>query len=416
MPTRYCLIAGTFLLSMLLYVDRVCISAAKDAVAGDLQLDDRQMGWIFAAFSLGYALLQTPVGVLADRRGPRRILTAVVCLWSLFTALTAAARQFWTMLVVRFLFGAGEAGAFPAMARVTYSWLPMSERGLAQGINFSATRLGAAFALPGVAWLVAQVGWRLTFVLLGGAGFVGAAAWFAWFRDDPADHPAISAEELAHILQHRQRDAGADAALALTAWRVVRSINLWLLMGQYFASNFTFYFCLTWLLPHLAEHYRLSPAQAGAYAMMPFVAGMAGNWVGGVLVDAIYRRGSWQASRQFPATAGFVLATAGLAASLAMADAAGTALCLSLAVFGSDMTLSASWSLCIDIGRRHAGAVSGTMNMAGNLGSFVTALAFPYLRAWTGSTMPFFVVGAGLNLLAIAAWQFTRADQPVEAF
>src|SRR5256885_1051484 len=150
MPTRYRLIVGTFLLSMLLYVDRVCISAAKDAVSADLRFSDRQMGWVFAAFSLGYALFQAPAGMLADRYGPRRILAAIVCIWSTFPCLPAAVRHLGAMLAVRFLFGAGEAGAFPGMARAVYSWLPMSERGLAQGINSSATRLGAAVAMPGV--------------------------------------------------------------------------------------------------------------------------------------------------------------------------------------------------------------------------------------------------------------------------
>src|SRR3954451_20685936 len=137
MPTRHLLLVGTFLLSMLLYVDRVCISAAKDAVSDDLNFDDRQMGWVFAAFSLGYALCQTPAGMLADRYGPRRVLAADVVLWSGVTGLTGAVAGLATLLAVRFLFGAGEAGAFPGMARAIYAWIPMRERGTAQGVNFS---------------------------------------------------------------------------------------------------------------------------------------------------------------------------------------------------------------------------------------------------------------------------------------
>jgi ACS family glucarate transporter-like MFS transporter len=413
-PTRYLFIAGTFLLSMLLYVDRVCISAAKDDVAGDLGFSDREMGWVFAAFSLGYALFQTPAGLLADRYGPRVVLTLVVCCWSLFTALTAAARQLGSMLAVRFLFGAGEAGAFPGMARAVFAWLPMAERGLAQGISFSAARLGAAAALPGVTWMVGAFGWRASFVVLGVVGFVWAAGWYLWFRDDPATHPGVSAAERDHILAHRQQATADGPGPRLTAGALVRSVNLWLLMGQYFASNFTFFFCLTWLLPHLADQYELSPAAAGWYATAPLLAGMVGHWVSGALVDGIYRRGHWRRSRRLPATVGFVLAAGGLLASLATDSAAGAVACLAVATFGADMTISPSWSLCIDIGRRNAGAVSGTMNMAGNIGSFVTALAFPYLRAWTGSVVPFFLVGAGLNLVAIVLWQFTRPDRPLE--
>ena len=415
MPKRYGIIVGTFLLSMLLYIDRICISTAKASVSADLGLGDEQMGWVFAAFSLGYALFQTPAGMMADRYGPRRVLAVVVCFWSAFTALTATVGRLGTLLLVRFLFGVGEAGAFPGMARAFFAWLPMSERGLAHGINFSASRLGAACALPGIAWMIGRFGWRATFAILGGAGLVWAAGWYAWFRDDPADDPAVSPEERAFILESRQ-PAGSDDpdAPKLGTRALLRSPAIWLLMGQYFASNFTFFFCLTWMLPHLSGRYGLSAEDAGWYAMAPMFAGMLGNWTGGALVDAIYRRGHWRTSRQLPAILGFVLAAVGLLASLATESAGLAAAALSLAVFGADMTLSPSWSTCTDLGRRDAGAVSGTMNMAGNLGSFLTALAFPYLRAWTGSTSPFFVVGAALNLLAAIAWRFTRPDRPLE--
>ncbi len=197
-PKRYWLILGTFSLSMLLYVDRACISAAKSAVCaptadGGLSLSETQMGWVMAAFTLGYALFQTPAGYLSDRLGPRRVLTAVVTFWSLLTAATGAAWNYGSMLVARFLFGAGEAGAFPGCARTFYSWLPVSERGLAQGINFSGSRLGAALALPLIGWLIDAVGWRASFVILGVIGLGWAVFWYAWFRDDPADHPGISA-------------------------------------------------------------------------------------------------------------------------------------------------------------------------------------------------------------------------------
>ena len=159
-PKRYVLICGTFLLSMLLYVDRACISSAKEPIWEDLRFNDTQWGWIMGAFSLGYAICQTPAGWLADHYGPRRLLTSVVAFWSVFTWLTGAAWNFGSMLLARFLFGAGEAGAFPGCARAFYSWLPQSERGLAQGINFSGSRLGAAVAMPFVAWMIDQVGWR----------------------------------------------------------------------------------------------------------------------------------------------------------------------------------------------------------------------------------------------------------------
>jgi ACS family glucarate transporter-like MFS transporter len=412
---RYLLIVGTFLLAMLLYVDRVCISAAEGAIRDDLGFSETQMGLVFSAFALGYALFQTPSGVLADRLGPRRVLAAVVVLWSLFTALTGAVHRLWSMVAVRFLFGAGEAGAFPGIARAVYSWIPMSERGFVQGINFSATRLGGAIAYPAVVGLVVAVGWRASFLVLGVVGIAWAGAWYLWARDDPAEHPRITEEERAYILANRQRaaDPGAAAPRPI-AGEALRSRTMWILMGQYFASNFTFFFCISWMLSYLVERFGIGREEASWYATAPLLAGMVGNWVGGALVDAIYRRGHWVASRRVPAMLGFGLASLGMLASLATDRVELAVACLALAIFGADMTLSPSWSTCIDIGRRHSGAISGTMNMAGNFGSFLMPLAFPILRGWTGSAAPFFVLAATLNVLAIVGWGFTRPDRPLE--
>jgi len=195
-PRRHVFVGGTFLLSVLLYVDRICISAAKEPVVRDLGLSDREMGWVLSAFALGYALFQTPAGWLADRFGPRRILAAVVVFWSLFTGLTAAAASLATLLLYRFLFGAGEAGAYPGCARAVFSWIPMAERGLVQGINFSGSRVGGALALVLMPWMVEALGWRASFVVLSLVGCVWAAGWWLWFRDEPREHPHISREEL----------------------------------------------------------------------------------------------------------------------------------------------------------------------------------------------------------------------------
>jgi ACS family glucarate transporter-like MFS transporter len=197
-----------------------------------------------------------------------------------------------------------------------------------------------------------------------------------------------------------------------TLWR---SPNVRVAMAQYFASNFTFFFCLTWLFPHLQRTYQLDALYTGLLAGIPLIGGAVGNWFGGALVDSLYRRGRWRDSRQYPAIAGFILASFGLLASLAFQTPVPAVLCLTLAMFGSDMTLPPSWAFCIDIGRSNAGAVSGTMNMAGNIGSFVTSLAFPYLLAMTGSTTPFFVVGAVLNLAAAWLWTRARPEIPVAA-
>ncbi len=404
LPRRLWLVVGTFSLSLLLYVDRVCISAAEGPLSRDLGLSREQMGWAMSAFALGYALFQAPSGWLADRFGPRLVLAAVVVFWSIFTGLTAAATGLATLLLIRFLFGAGEAGAFPGIARAVYAWIPVQERGLVQGINFSGGRLGAAFALPVMGVLIDALGWRGSFLVLMMLGFAWSAAWWLWFRDDPADQPGISAEELAAITARRHSTGETDPLPAAGASPLWRSRNLYLLSLQYFCSNFTFFFCLTWLFPHLRQTYELTAVHAGFLAAAPFVAGAAGNWFAGWLVDSIYRRGAWAASRRWPAVAGFALATVGVLGCARAESAVEAVAFLSVAVFGADMTLSPSWSMCIDIGRTRAGLVSGVMNMTGNLGSFVTGIAFPYLLTWTGTGAAFFYVAAALNLAAAGAW------------
>jgi ACS family glucarate transporter-like MFS transporter len=415
-PRRALLVLGTFLLAVLLYVDRVCISTAKGPITAELNLTDEQFGWILSIFALGYALFQTPTGVLADRFGPRRVLTGVVAVWSLFTGLTGMMHHFGSMLVVRFLFGAGEAGGFPGMARAVYSWVPMNERGLVTGINFSGGRLGAAFALPGIAWMVERLGWRQTFGILMGVGLVWALGWLWWFRDDPGAHPRIRREELDLIRRARQQASESTPAVALSAGDLFGSRNLWFAMVQYFCSNFTFFFCLTWLFPHLKKTYQLDAIAAGWYASAPLIAGALGNIFAGWLVDRIYRSGKWKLSRQIPAILGFSLAALGLVASVFMETAFGSVVWLAVAIFGADMTLAPSWSFCIDIGRSNAGAVSGTMNMAGNIGSFVTALAFPYLLKWTGNPKAFFLIGALLNMLAALIWLAVKPERKIEEY
>ncbi len=411
MRKRHLLITGTFLLTLLLYVDRICISVAKDPISKELELSDAAMGWVMSAFALGYSLLQTPAGMLADRLGPRKVLTAIVTLWSVFTTLTAYAWNFVSLLVIRLLFGAGEAGAFPGISRAVYSWIPLKERGLITGINFSGSRIGAAFALPALSVLMAYWGWKSTFFLLGAIGVVWAVVWFWLFRDKPEDHPGITAAEKNYIIENRQTTAKGVTKISVR--QLFASRNMWLAMVQYFCSNFTFFFALTWLYPHIKREYQLDSVAAGWYAALPFIAGALGNWFSGWWVDRIYKRGNWRASRLKPATAGFLLSAAGLMGGVLMTEVNGAIFFLSLAIFGADMTLPPSWSFCVDIGKENAGAVSGNMNMAGNLGSFVTSLAFPYLLLWAGTPNFFFYVAAALSVVGALVWQRMHPEKPV---
>ncbi|MEM9658048.1 MAG: MFS transporter [Planctomycetota bacterium] len=410
---RYQLVFNTFLLSVLLYIDRICISAAKEDITSELTMNDKSFAWILSAFTLGYALMQVPSGWLADRLGPRKMLAMVILLWSLFTGLTGMATAFAAMLIYRFLFGMAEAGAFPGIARACFGWIPMNERGLVNGVNFSGSRIGGALALFFMPWLIEGLGWRNSFYFLAAIGFVFAACWFAWFRDDPQDKASLSQDELDHILANRQQPSSDAGESRLPAGTVLSSGNVWLTMFQYFASNFTFSFCIGWAYPYIKERFALTGVQAGLVAAIPLLCGAAGNWTAGALLDRIYRGGNWVLSRRLPAIVGFALATFGISVFVFLENPYVAIFFLSLAIFGADMTISPSWSFCMDIGREHSGVVSGVMNMAGNIGAFVTVLAFPYMKEWAGGAEPYFMLAAVLNFAAVAAWLAMRPDQPL---
>jgi len=412
-PRRALVVTGTFLLSVLLYVDRVCISTAKGPITKELSLTDHQFGWVMSAFALGYALFQTPSGMLADRIGGRKILAGIVTIWSVFTGITALAWNYWSLLIIRFLFGAGEAGAFPGMARAVYSWIPMRERGLVKGLNFSGSRLGAAFALPLLATAVESLGWKQTFLVLMAIGCLWSVAWWLWFRDDPKDHPHISPEELAYIVANRQSGSDPTPPGKMPIGHMLRSTGLWLMMTQYLFANFTTFFCLTWLYPHVKATYHLTSADAGLYSMVPLLGGALGNVLSGWLVDRIYATGRHALSRKLPAIVGFLLTAIGMVMSVQQSTVGAAIFWLTLAVFGVDMILSPSWSFCIDIGQKHAGQVSGTMNMAGNIGSAIIGPAFPFLLAWTGSANIFFYIIAVCSLLAAACWTFADSTKKI---
>lgn len=391
---RYAVVAALFVLSMITYIDRACISTAKDPIARDLGFTDAQMGMIFSAFALGYALAQIPSGWLADRFGPRLALAAVVSAWSLLTALTGAAWNFASMVAIRFLFGVGEAGAFPGSARAFVNWLPASERGVANGALFSGSRIGAALAFPLLVAMVERWGWRMSFAILGAAGVLWAVFWLGWFRDHP-DPPLPQAP--------------AAPGVSITLGDVFRTGKFVPAMAQYFAGNFTFFICLSWMHPYLMRRYSLTGAEAAAYAMAPLLVGAVSQWTAGFVVDRLYasRWRSW--SRRLPAMAGFAMAAAGVLAVSGMETPLGAVAAFTAATFGADMTISPSWSYCADVAGKSAGSVSAAMNMVGNLGAFVSANAFPWLLGLTGSARAYFLLAAVLNVGAIGCWLMMRS-------
>ncbi|MDT8300826.1 MAG: MFS transporter [Sedimentisphaerales bacterium] len=416
---RFVLISILFFHSVNTYMDRACIASAADLILKDLSISKETLGLIFSIFAFGYALFQIPSGWIADRLGPRKALTIVVSVWSCFTALTGAARNAIQMLVLRFLFGVGEAGAFPGATQAFFRWLPVKERGLAHGINFSGSRLGAAFSLFLMPWLISIIGWRWTFVVNGVIGIIWAAVWLIWFRDNPKDNPKVNQAELDYIETGRASDftKGIKASFA----EVFTSLNMSLAMLQYFASNVTFFICLSWLPSYIKKQWPDDP-NAIYYSAVPLFFAAFANWIAGSMVTGLYQKGYHVNSRRITAIVGFSLGVIGLilATQTKNLDFLTTdkaqllwfVFCFGLATFGVDMTLSPSWAFCNDIGGINSGAVSGSMNMVGNIGAAISAITFPLLlNEDTGSANTFFILAACLNFVAIVTWCFMNPNR-----
>ncbi len=380
---RSALLFALFVLSVITYIDRAAISSVKDALSADLQLTDQQVGMIFSAFALGYAAMQIPAGWMADRTGPRMLLAVVVLLWSALTAATGLATGFVPLLVTRFFFGVAEAGAFPGAARAIYEALPLSRRGLGHGIIFAGSRLGAACAFPLMAWMLGVLDWRSVFFWLAVPGVVWAFAWMALYKAGGAREP--------------QGQIVTGPAVSLLSTPVV------LAMTQYFIVNFTTFLCVSWMQPYLKQTYGLTQSQAGFYSMIPLVLGAFAQWGAGASVDLLYRSGNRDWSRRAPAIAGFLISAVGIALIPFAQNIQFAVLWFSIAAFGAELVIAPSWSYCLDIGGPRSAMVGGTMNMAGNIGSFVCANLFPLLAGSIGAAGYFWSVAA-LDLVAAACW------------
>ncbi len=411
---RFVLVFLLFLHTVNTYMDRVCISAAKGSMQADISgLSDQMMGYVFGIFAVGYALFQIPAGWFSDRAGPRLALTIVVVVWSIFTALTGAVFTAISLLVVRFLFGVGEAGAYPGATRALYSWLPANERGIGQGIFHSGARVGAALSLVVMPAVISWIGWRWTFVANGLVGLVWGAVWWFWYRDSPAMHRRTNQAEADLITVGIAAQKSTHDSIPFI--QIVTSVNVLLAMFQYAASNITFFISITWLRPYIEDRWGSEAANLSA---IPLLVGAVALWISGSLVTGLHRRGMPVLSRRIPAMFGYALGAAGLLLCT-YTSAAETVwpliLGFSLALFGVEMTLSSSWAFCMDIGGDRSGVVSGAMNMVGNLGAALSAVVFPYFVAnitmpffavETGTANSFFVFAAVMNLLASAAWLF----------
>ena len=407
-PTRvrYTVLALTVAAYMITYMDRVMIAAAVPVIQKEFGFSLVTMGWILSAFRWGYALFQIPGGWLGDRIGPRRALSLIVTWWSLFTSATALAWSAVSMMVFRFLFGVGEAGAFPIATRSLSRWMLPAERGFAQGITHAGSRLGAALTPALVVFLISRWGWRAPFFVFGALGLLWVAVWYGYYRDTPEEHRSVNRAECELI--HSAMGGPRPRVLAVPWRKIFSSANLWTLCLMYFCYAYCISVYLDWFPKYLHDHRGFDLTRMGLYAGLPLLAGTAGDLLGGWFSDLwLKRSGNLRRARRGVAIGGFLLAAGGILPATFTADPLACVLYTCLAVFGLELTVGVSWAVPLDIASDYAGSVSSVMNMCGNIGGAISPALLAYLVRSYNWEVPF-VLSSMLCLVAAAL--FTRID------
>ena len=396
------------LLAVITYLDRVCIAVAGPRMQDALHISPEAWGWVTSVFFLSYSAFEIPTGALGDRIGPRRVLTRVVAWWSGFTMITGTVSNYYLLLLVRFCFGAGEAGAYPNASVVIGRWIPIAKRTRAWGTIWMTSQVGAALSPLLVVPIQARYGWRAPFFVFGLLGVVWSVAWYAWFRDSPQEKAGVSEDELREIgsvpaLQHHGMP-WAQALRIPALWRIGA-------IGACYVYSFGFF--QSWLQTYLVKGRGFTEA-ALVLSSLTYAVGAAANVAGGLAGDWITKRHGLRSARRWIGVSGLSIAAIFLTASI-FAPAGNLALVfLSLAYGGILFQQPTIAALCLDVGRKHAGAVFGFMNTAANVASALSSVVFGYLVGYTGSyNVPFVPM---IALLGLGALLWSQVDPDHELF
>ncbi len=404
---RWVLVLWMFLIAAVTYLDRVNISITGRFIEQEFHLSHVQLGWVFSAFVLGYALFQAPGGRLADKYGATRVVAAVTLWYALFTSATA-----WTpstipfalalLLGVRFLLGSGEACFFPSSNRVVASWIPQQERGLANGIIFAGVGAGAATAPPLISYIIERFGWHWTFWITAVIGIAAGLVWYRIAKDRPEDHPWVTAEEAAYIRAGVSK--GAAGASSGVPWgAILRSRDVLAISASYFCYGYVAYLFFSWFFTYLREVRGLDLKSSAVYGMLPFMAMMTCSPIGGWISDRLTIRYGKRIGRCGISVV--ALAVSGLFVALGTQVTSAPMACFVLAGGAGALYISQSsyWSVTAGLAGRSAGSVSGVMNMFGQFGGVVTSSLTPWVAVHYGWT-PSFLLAAGLALCGSLAW------------
>lgn len=408
MPVRNRVLGFLFVLMLITYLDRVCFSTTAGAMADELGLSLEQIGMAGSFFVLGYVLFEIPGGWLADRFGARVMLTRIVIWWSIFTALTGAAWNFVALVAIRFLFGCGEAGAFPGATSAIARWFPRHELGRAQSIVMFGSRIGFAMTSWVVIALMTAHGWRTVYWIFAVLGIAWAIGWSFWFRDTPEAHAEVDEEELVLIQDHRS----ASRHGSRIHWgALLASRNVWALCGMYSGYTWGLYFYIQWLPTYLERARGLELPEIGPMAAAVLVSGAVANLAGGWISDRLVPSLGIRAARRIPAIVGLLAAGLFLALAATVSDNTLALVFLGLSFGSAELILAVTWATCMDIGGSAAGVVSGTMNSLGQVGGALAPWLIGLMVDRTGSWEPPLLVSAAYYIASAMLWLLVEPDR-----
>jgi MFS family permease len=377
-----------------------------------LHISPEAWGWVTSVFFLSYSAFEIPTGALGDRIGPRRVLARIVAWWSGFTTLTGTVSNFYVLLLVRFCFGAGEAGAYPNASAVIARWIPPARRTRAWGVVWMTAQIGAALSPVLVVPIQMRYGWRAPFFVFGFLGLVWSVVWYSWFRDSPQEKAGVTEAEL--------REIGSAPGLqphGLPWARALRLPALWRIAAIGACYVYTLGFFQAWLQTYLVRGRGFTEA-ALVLSSLTYVVGATANGLGGLAGDRMVKRHGLRTARRGLGVAGLSAAALCLCATLYSPSGSLALVFLSLAYGGVLFQQPTLCALCLDVGRKNAGAVFGFMNTAASIASALSAVVFGYLVGYSGNyNAPFIPMVALLALGAVLWWQVdpTRELFPEDA-
>jgi MFS family permease len=380
---------------LITYVDRVNVNTAGAEIKRELSLTNTQLGWVFSAFGYPYLLFQVFGGWVGDRFGPRKTLFACGLVWAAATILTSLATSLAILFMFRILVGIGEGATFPVATRAMQSWTPPGRRSFAQGITHAFARLGNALTPPIVAWLIALVTWRGSFVALGCCSLVWVLVWFWYFRDDPADHAGITGEELETL---PNRGVRSTAARPQVPWTRL-ALRMLPVTIVYFCYGWTLWLYLNWLPLFFLNEYTLDIKSSAIFASAVFFAGVGGDLLGGTISDAILKRtGDLRKARRNVVIGGFLGAFLCLLPIFTTHDLTIIVLSLAGGFFFAEIVIGPMWAIPMDIAPKYSGTASGLMNTGSALAAILSPLAFGFIADLTGDWHLPFLGSLGLLL------------------